>query len=353
MSEVQASIGGRSAAGTSTTTSQIDGAISPRCASPPLAISEPVVLAPQPTAVLPWHKRPLVRSIAIRVGIRIVTLAVIVVILRVFSREIRGAGEAYLRWIKGVGNGGGEALFWAVASLFCCISPTGYLPAIAAGATFDYHESIPISYSSVLLGSALNLLLVRGLLRNSAWLRRRCSRRAGTLVGGLEKALLAKPVRMVTLLRLPFLGNGALNYIFSLSDVPWAPQMIGNALGMAPGAVLFAVAGGQVRSLAQMIVDPASTSPTAIGVFVAVSVTVLISVAAVVATTRRVASAERLQLAKGVGAASPAVATAGTPSDGLPPLGMRNSEAGSTRGPDSESRSTTSSAEGVQLEIDP
>jgi hypothetical protein len=193
------------------------------------------------------------------------------------------------------------------------VSPTGYLPAVAAGITFPYEDAIPISYTSVLVGAALNLALVRGVLRQSAWLRARCERRrARSGLSGLERALLAKPVRIVALLRLPFLGNGTLNYLLSMSPLAEtasgvASMMVGNAVGMAPGAVLFVVAGSQVRSLARVIVEGGG-SPTAIGVLAAVIVAVLLSIVAVVILTRRVAAAERAATAAATAAAAASAA---------------------------------------------
>lgn len=245
----------------------------------------------------PWYKRRAFRVVALRLTLRAVMLGVIIALLRLFSSDFRYAGNAYLKWIESLGPGGGPAVFWVAACAFCALSPTGYLPAVAAGATFPHEDAIPIAYTSVWIGALLNLLLVRGMLGQSAALRARCSRRAGSTIGGLERALLAEPVRMVALLRLPFLGNGTLNYILSFTAVPLVPMMVGNAIGMAPGSVLFSVAGSQVRSLAQLIVDGGG-SATAIGVFVAVTVTVLFSIVAVLVITRRVSRAERAKEAE-------------------------------------------------------
>ena len=251
---------------------------------------------PPPAAALPWHRRPAVRWFLARVALRVVVVAVVVVLLREFPGPFHTAGDAYLGWIHSLGPAGGPAAFWFVACLFCAVSPTGYLPAVVAGATFDLAAAIPIAYTSVLLGAALNTLLVRGLLFRSAYLKRRCGRRAGAVMGGLERALLTHPVRMVTLLRLPFVGNGVLNYILSLSGVPAVPMLVGDAIGLAPGALLFTVAGGQVRSLASIVADGGG-SPTAIGVLVGVSVAVVVSFVDVLLISRRVARVERGRLA--------------------------------------------------------
>ena len=72
--------------------------------------------------------------------------------------------------------------------------------------------------------------------------------------GSLGPALDAYPIFMVTILRLPFLANGALNYILSMrSQLPVGKMLLGNALGFIPGSVLFPLAGAQLRSLGTMI----------------------------------------------------------------------------------------------------
>lgn len=112
---------------------------------------------------------------------------------------------------------------------------------------------------------------------------------------------------MTALLRLPFLANGALNYWLSFSPLPAAPMALGNALGLAPGAVLFAIAGGQVRSLASIIAaGGASASAGAIGVLVGVSLAVLVTLASVAVITQRVLAAEKAVLAAEKGGGAPA-----------------------------------------------
>jgi hypothetical protein len=48
--------------------------------------------------------------------------------------------------------------FCAVASAFCAVSPTGYLPAVAAGIAFAPEASIPITYVAVSLAMARGCL---------------------------------------------------------------------------------------------------------------------------------------------------------------------------------------------------
>lgn len=167
---------------------------------------------PQPEK---WWKRRAVRVIALRLLLRLIALAVFITILRIFGSYFRRWGNVYLDWVHDLGTVTGPVVFLIVAIAFCSVSPTGYLPSVMAGVTFSYAAAIPISYLCVFLGAMLNLVLVRAVLGGWKWLRTRCMRRAGAAMSGLEQALAAHPIRIVTLLRLPFLGNGTLNYVLS------------------------------------------------------------------------------------------------------------------------------------------
>ena len=97
---------------------------------------------------------------------------------------------------------------------------------------------------------------------------------------------------MTVLVRLPFLANGALNYVLSLGPLPAAPLLAGSAIGLAPGAALFALAGGQARSVLAMIVAGTPPPPAAVAILAATSAALVLAIAAVVVVARRVARAE-------------------------------------------------------------
>lgn len=161
-----------------------------------------------------WYKRRSVHVFLARVFLRLVSLGIIIALLRIFGSYFKEAGNAYLSWIGDLGSVTGPIVFLIVATAFCAVSPTGYLPSVAAGITFPYAIAIPISYACVFVGALVNLALIRWILHGWKWLRDRCARR-GAAVSGFQRALTAHPVRVVALLRLPFLGNGTLNYVLS------------------------------------------------------------------------------------------------------------------------------------------
>lgn len=256
----------------------------------------------EPAQKLPWYKRPATKYVILRVVMRICSIAAMVVILKLFGSTLKEWGAAYLLWIRTLGVVGGPVVFLVIATVFSGISPTGYIPSVAAGATFPYEVSIPISYALTVLGALFNLCLVRVVIRRlTCFDKLECCRRCQSKkknrrqawVDSIIQALLTHPVRMTTLVRLPFLGNGSLNWVLSRSELPAGPMMLGNCIGMLPGAIVFAVLGTQIRSLAGMIAEE-KAEPTAIAVMVTLFVVCSLSLLGVILTTKRVMAKQGL-----------------------------------------------------------
>ncbi len=251
-----------------------------------------------------------------RLALRAVAVATLIVLIHYFPNAAAAAGSAVLDWIHGLPGAWSPIAFCACATAFCAVSPTGYLPAVAAGIAFPPQASIPITYVSVNLGALLNAGLVRGacLGRLPPALRARYEARGEALLGtgALGLALDAHPTGMVALLRLPFLANGALNYILSMrSSLPLGRMMAGNALGFVPGSVIFPVAGAQVRSLGMLLAGGAgdgAARDAALGVFFGVCAAVLLAGAAMYAVSKRVLA--RLAAEQGSREAAAAAAAA-------------------------------------------
>lgn len=226
-----------------------------------------------------------------RLALRLSALTIIIVLIRMYPEGYKSAANEASNavWLAGSQVGSAFAAL-GLATAFCSISPTGYFPAIALGVSFPPYISIPVTYASVQLGALFNALLVRwaclGWLPSG--LRETYEARGAELLGtgSLGPALDARPIFMVAILRLPFLANGALNYILSLrSQLPLGKMLFGNALGFIPGSVLFPLAGAQLRSLGSMIAGGLGEGSerdrvlgTTFGVMGAVGVAVLITV---------------------------------------------------------------------------
>ena len=236
------------------------------------------------------------RWVIARVGVRVFMVALIVTLIRLFPGPAAAAGTAVLNWINSLPGLWSPVVFCVIATAFCAVSPTGYMPAVAAGIAFPPQASIPITYISVNLGALLNVALVRGLClgRLPQAVRLKYEARGEALLGTgkLGLALDAHPIGMVALLRLPFLANGALNYIFSMrSSLPVGRMTLGNLLGFTVGSVLFPMAGAQIRSLGELLAEgPGSgqSGQTTLGVFFGVSALVLIAAAAAYFASKRV-----------------------------------------------------------------
>ena len=238
-----------------------------------------------------WRWRYSVARLALRVA-AVVTVALLV---RVFPGAASAAGSAVLGSIHSLPGGWSAVAFCAAATAFCAVSPTGYLPAVAAGIAFAPEAAIPVTYVSMSLGALLNAALVRGacLGRLPPALRARYEARGEALLGtgSLGLALEAHPVGMVALLRMPFLANGALNYILSLkSSLPLWKMLLGNAIGFIPGSIIFPIAGAQVRSLGVLIANGAGDGAerdTTLGVFFGVAAAVLLASLATYTISKR------------------------------------------------------------------
>lgn len=115
-------------------------------------------------------------------------------------------------------------VFLLMSTSFTALSPTGYLPTVLAGIVFhDRPTAWAVAYIQVNLGALLNAALVRQLCRPLA--QRMTRRRFGTF-HWLNNALRQPghtPVKIVALIRTPFLWGGFFNYLFALSDVYGAP----------------------------------------------------------------------------------------------------------------------------------
>lgn len=139
------------------------------------------------------------------------------------------------------------ALFLLGGVAFSALSPTGYLPTLLAGALFPWWLAWPLAYTVANLGALCNLVLVRGpchpLARRVVAGHARLQKASGFGGFGWLDAELRREgegaYRVVALVRLPGLWSGLFNYVFALSSVRGKAYIVGNLLGMAPGALIF------------------------------------------------------------------------------------------------------------------
>ena len=253
-----------------------------------------------------------------RVALRVCAVVTVIVLVRHFPGVASAVGSSVLDAINSLPGAWSPVAFCAAATLFCALSPTGYAPAVAAGIAFPPQAAIPITYVSVNLGALLNTGLVRGLClgRLPLALRQRYEARGEALLGTgkLGLALDAHPVGMVAVLRLPFLANGALNYILSMrSSLPVLKMAAGNLLGFAPGSVIFPLAGAQIKSLGVLLANgpgDGAQRDAALGVFFGVCAAVLAAALAAHTVSKRVLARLAAEKAEAAAAAAAAAAEA-------------------------------------------
>jgi len=111
----------------------------------------------------------------------------------------------------------------------------------------------------------------------------------------LDRLLFHHPVRTIILLRLPYLASGIINY--TLSSTPTLSvrhQLIGNAIGLLCGALLFSCLGDQVRSLLSILFD-GSADVGSIVVFVVITLFVVISIVGLLVLGKKTALQQAAQ----------------------------------------------------------
>jgi uncharacterized membrane protein YdjX (TVP38/TMEM64 family) len=122
---------------------------------------------------------------------------------------------------------------------------------LTAGAGFVYGPlwgALLVSPVSV-LGATLAFLLGRGVARG--WVVRRL--RANTRVAAIDEAVAQHGLRLVVLLRLsPLVPFNLLNYALGLTRVRLRDYVIGSALGMLPGTVLYVYLGSTIAEASQL-----------------------------------------------------------------------------------------------------
>jgi len=108
----------------------------------------------------------------------------------------------------------------------------------------------------------------------------------------LELLLKVYPIRTIILLRLPYLSNGILNYLISLSSVQYYPCFIGNCVGFLPGAILFTILGSRIKSFFQILYNGFSSPKQAIIFCVSLTIT-LICIIVLICKARQLLKAQQ------------------------------------------------------------
>ena len=225
----------------------------------------------------PWYRQRWFRLLAIRVLIRLAMLGLFFALIKTGIIPFGEWLHTYLDWINSLPLGLSLFMFSLCSIPFSAFTPGSYAPTVVAGVTSPWYIAFPLSYVCINASAMLNLVVIRhGVI--CEWMKRkmmnRMQRREDVSASKMDSLLLHHPVRMVILLRLPYLASGILNYYFSSSRLSARHQFIGNSIGLLPGALLFSLLGAQARSLVEIVID-GRTDPTSIVLVVIVALFVL------------------------------------------------------------------------------
>ena len=203
------------------------------------------------------NKSSLRRLFIIRIALRVSVVVVVVLLIRFLPLPFGDWLEAFIDLVSDIQEDGPLGIWLSVfvyslfSVAFCSVLPTGYLPTIVGGMIFPPYFSITISWIGVNMGALLNMIWVR-----SGCLKGCVQKVIGRAIGryeGLENMLKEEPFKTVVILRLPFMYNGLLNYVFATSCVAVKPYISGNALGFIPGCVVFSFLGDKVKSITKIV----------------------------------------------------------------------------------------------------
>ena len=257
-------------------------ASSPQTAAADTAVQPDFIPAGSPPSPsLPWYRRHWLRVVVVRVAIRVIAVCLIIALVKTGILPFSAWLRAYLDAIECLPLPLALLVFAVCSIPFSAFTPGSYAPTLAAGVTFPIYLAFPLSYVCMNAAALLNVAVIRSGLC-CACVKRRVSsrqqqRRSGVSLSTLQRLYLHHPVRTVILLRLPYLASGILNYTLAFSSVSLRHQLLGNAVGFMPGAFLFSVLGGQVKSLWEIVLD-GQASPESMTAVVVVSCLVLGSV---------------------------------------------------------------------------
>ena len=237
----------------------------------------------------PWYRHRWFRLLFVRVLIRLFMLGLFLALVKTGIIPFGEWLHAYLDWINSLPLGLSLFMFALCSIPFSAFTPGSYAPTVVAGVTFPWYIAFPLSYVCINASAMLNLVVIRhGVV--CGWMKRkmmnRMQRREDLSLSKMDSLLLHHPIRMVILLRLPYLASGNLNYYFSSSRLSARHQLIGNSIGLLPGALLFSLLGAQARSLVEIIVD-GQTDPTSIALVVIVAVFVLTCIVGIAHLVRK------------------------------------------------------------------
>lgn len=192
---------------------------------------------------------------------RIVTivglLALVIVAARVLplARYLLG----FVGWQRSAGTVG-MMVYVAAYVTACVLFVPGSILTLGAGFAYGVLRGVAVVWIGANLGAALAFILGRTLLRSSIEVKVNGNPRFAAIDRAVGKA----GFKIVLLTRLsPVFPFNLLNYAFGLTRVRLRDYLIGTALGIVPGTVMYVYLGSLITSLTELAAGKAPRGGTA------------------------------------------------------------------------------------------
>ena len=218
-------------------------------------------------------------------------LVVVVVALLVLGRALdAGAWLAVaLAWIRGLGPAA-PFVFVLLYVIACVLFLPGSVLTLGAGAVFGVTRGIVTVWIAATLGAAAAFLVGRYLVR--AWVARRIA--ASPKLQALDATVTREGWMIVLLMRLsPVVPFNLLNYAFGATRVSLRDYVLGSAVGMLPGTMVYVYLGsvaGELAAGSARARTPLEWAFYGVGLLATVAVTVYLTRVARASLSRRAAA---------------------------------------------------------------
>ena len=183
-----------------------------------------------------------------RLGIAALAIGALLVLSRLFGRQVGAALPQVAAWLDGLGIWGPIAFVLGYALATVAFVP-GSVLTLAAGAIFGLVKGTELAFLGATLGASLAFLIARHAARRRFEERLRTSPR----FAALDRAIATQGLRIAFLLRLsPVFPFNLLNYALGVSRVRFRDSLVA-CLGMLPGTLLYVYygkIGGDVAAIA-------------------------------------------------------------------------------------------------------
>jgi uncharacterized membrane protein YdjX (TVP38/TMEM64 family) len=196
--------------------------------------------------------------------------------------------KVFTNWIRHLGATG-AFIFVGAYALAAVLFLPGSILTIAAGLVYGIVGGTVVALSGATLGAALAFLVARYLVRARVERLAHKNKKFGLI----DQAVGRQGWKIVGLLRLsPLIPFNLSNYFYGLTSIGFWPYLLASAVGMLPGAVLYAYLGaiGQAGLGGKKDHTPLEWTFLSVGLLATIGVTIFVSYLARTALKKQGAS---------------------------------------------------------------